>query len=74
MINSAKIKDRMKSLDLTQKDVADALNIAVPTACQKINGVRPMDLDEAKVLAGVRSPGGFFCSILSSLLSLIFYL
>lgn len=51
MINSNKIKGRMKELGLVQKDVADKLRIATPTASQKINGIRPMDLDEARLLA-----------------------
>ena len=32
-------------------DVAKELNIAQPTANQKINNVRPFDLDEAEALA-----------------------
>ena len=51
MINSNKIKGRMVELGITQKDVAITLNIAPPTVSQKINNVRPMDLDEAEALA-----------------------
>lgn len=51
MLNVNKVKGRMAELGLTQKDVAYALSIAVPTASQKINRVRPMDLDEAEKLA-----------------------
>lgn len=51
MLNSNKIKGRLVELGLTQKDVADALNIAQPTASQKINNIRPMDLNEAERLA-----------------------
>lgn len=51
MLNVDKIRGRMAELRLTQKDVATALNIAVPTASQKLNRVRPMDLDEAEKLA-----------------------
>lgn len=51
MINSAKIKGRMREMGLVQKDVAAALEIAEPTASQKINGIRPMDLNEAKELS-----------------------
>lgn len=51
MINTNKIKGRMKELGIVQKDVANKLGIAPPTASQKINGVRPMDLDEARMLA-----------------------
>lgn len=51
MINTGKVKGRLAELGLTQKDVAEALAIAQPTANQKINNNRPMDLDEAEKLA-----------------------
>ena len=51
MLNVAKVRGRMAELNLTQKDVAAALKIAIPTASQKLNRVRPMDLDEAEKLA-----------------------
>lgn len=51
MINTNKIKGRLAELNLTQKDVARALDIAQPTANQKINNIRPMDLNEAEKLA-----------------------
>ena len=51
MINSNKIKGRMAELGITQKDVSKALDIAPPTVSQKINNVRPMDLNEAEALA-----------------------
>lgn len=51
MLNVDKIRGRMAELRITQKDVADALHIAAPTASQKLNRVRPMDLDEAEKLA-----------------------
>lgn len=51
MLNIAKVRGRMAELKLTQKDVAEALGIAVSTASQKLNRVRPMDLDEAEKLA-----------------------
>lgn len=51
MLNVDKVRGRMAELRLTQKDVAAALGIAVPTASQKLNRVRPMDLDEAEKLA-----------------------
>ncbi len=41
----------MAELQLTQKDVANSLGIAQPTANQKINNIRPMDLDEAEKLS-----------------------
>lgn len=48
MVNTNKIKGRMRELEITQADVAKCLNIAQPTANQKINNIRPFDLDEAE--------------------------
>lgn len=53
MLNRNKIKARMTELGLTQKDVAEALKIAPSTASQKINGVRPLYLDEAQKLTEI---------------------
>lgn len=53
MLNVDKVRGRMAELRLTQKDVANALGIAAPTASQKLNRVRPMDLDEAEKLAAL---------------------
>ena len=53
MLNVDKVRGRMAEMRLTQKDVANALGIAVPTASQKLNRVRPMDLDEAEKLANL---------------------
>lgn len=51
MLNSNKIKGRMKELGIIQADVAKRLELAEPTVSQKINGKRPMDLNEARALA-----------------------
>lgn len=51
LINSNKLKGRLVEKGLTQKDVANILGIAQPTVNQKINNVRPMDLNEAEKLA-----------------------
>jgi len=51
LINTGKVKGRLAELGLTQRDVAEALKIAQPTANQKINNIRPMDLNEAEKLA-----------------------
>lgn len=51
MINTNKIKGRMAELQITQKDVANSLGLAQPTVNQKINNVRPMDLNEAEKLS-----------------------
>lgn len=53
MLNTNKVRGRLAELRLTQKDVAKALGIAVSTASQKLNRVRPMDLDEAEKLASL---------------------
>lgn len=53
MLNRNKIKARMTELELTQKDVAEALKIAPSTVSQKINGVRPLYLDEAQKLTEI---------------------
>ena len=53
MVNSRKIKGRMAELGITQKDIADQLNLAAPTVSQKINNIRPMDLGEAERLARI---------------------
>ena len=51
MLNVQKVKGRMAELGLTQADVAAALKIKPPTVCQKLNRIRPMDLEEAEKLA-----------------------
>ena len=51
MLNVSKVRGRMAELNISQKDVAKALGIAASTASQKLNRVRPMDLDEAEKLA-----------------------
>ena len=48
MVNTNKLKGRMRELEITQSDVAKCLNIAQATANQKINNVRPFDLEEAE--------------------------
>lgn len=51
LINANKVKGRIVELGLTQKDVSVALGVAQPTINQKINNIRPMDLNEAEKLA-----------------------
>ena len=53
MVNTNKIKGRMKEKEITQADVAKHLSIAQPTANQKINNIRPFDLEEAEKLAAL---------------------
>lgn len=51
MINTAKIKGRLRELGKTQADLADYTGIAQSTVNQKINGDRPLFLDEAEQFA-----------------------
>lgn len=51
MINTNKLKGRMAELQITQKDIAKSLGLAQPTVNQKINNIRPMDLNEAEKLS-----------------------
>ena len=53
MINTNKIKGRLRELGLTQADVAKKLNMAQATINQKINNARPMDLKEAELLSEI---------------------
>lgn len=53
MVNTNKIKGRMREMEITQADVAKCLEIAQPTANQKINNVRPFDLTEAEKLSSL---------------------
>ena len=50
MVNTNKLKGRMKELEITQADVAKGLGIAQPTANQKLNNIRSFDLEEAEKL------------------------
>lgn len=43
----------MAELQMTQKDIANSLGLAQPTVNQKINNIRPMDLDEAEKLSNL---------------------
>ena len=47
MINSNKLKGRMKEKGVTQAALAKYLKISQPTCCQKLNNTRQLTLDEA---------------------------
>jgi len=51
MVNSNKIKGRIVELGLTNKDISFVTKLALPTISQKINNIRPMNLDEAEKIA-----------------------
>lgn len=51
MPNAKKIKNRMLEMGITQAKLAKYLDIATPTACQKLNNLRPFTLEEAEKVA-----------------------
>lgn len=51
MVNANKLKARIVELGKVQSDVAKSLNMAQPTFSQKVNNIRPMDLNEALEIA-----------------------
>ena len=53
MVNTNKIKGRMKELEITQVDVAKMLNLSPPTVSQKLNNVRAFNLEEAEKLSNM---------------------
>lgn len=53
MINTNKIKGRMKELEITQRDVARELSLSPPTVSQKLNNVRDFNLEEAEKLSNM---------------------
>lgn len=53
MPNAQEIKSRMRDKGITQQQIAAALGLAAPTVSQKINGIRPMNLDEACAIAAM---------------------
>lgn len=57
MVNSAAIHDRLRTLGLKQKDVADATGLRQSTVSQKINNIRPMLLSEAETIANLLKIG-----------------
>lgn len=67
MPNATAIKEKMREKNLTQASLAQKMGIATPTLSQKINGIRPMMLDEAEKLARIleipdNSFGAYFFS------------
>lgn len=53
MINSSRIKNRLKELSIRQKDVALELGLRQSSFNLKINNRRPMTLDEAEKIADI---------------------
>lgn len=51
MLNTKKLKARMKELGMTQADLAGKVGLATPTLCQKLNNVRPFSLPQAEKVA-----------------------
>ncbi|HBL82273.1 MAG TPA: XRE family transcriptional regulator [Clostridiales bacterium] len=53
MVNTNKIKGRMRELEITQSEVAKYLGIQQSTANQKINNTRCFSLNEAEKLCAL---------------------
>lgn len=53
MVNSNKLKGKMRELQITQLDVAKALSISPPTVSQKLNNIRDFNLEEAEKLSNM---------------------
>ena len=53
MVNTNKIKGRMRDLEITQSEVAKFLGIQQSTANQKINNTRCFSLNEAEKLCAL---------------------
>ncbi len=48
MVNSLKLKSRLVEIGITQNELAKNLGLSAPTISQKINNLRPMNLEEAE--------------------------
>lgn len=53
MVNTNKLRGRIIEMGLTQGDVAKSMGIAQPTLSQKINNIRPLDVNEAVQIANL---------------------
>lgn len=53
MVNTNKIKGKMKELEITQLDIARELSLSPPTVSQKLNNVRDFNLEEAEKLSNM---------------------
>ena len=53
MINTLKIKEKMDALNLKQKEIAENIGIAGSSLSLKIHNKRPMNLNEANILADI---------------------
>jgi hypothetical protein len=53
MINTSAVKERMKSMKLTQGTVAEQMGLSQCVLSQKINNKRPMTIKEAEKLQGI---------------------
>lgn len=75
MVNTNKLKGRIREMNKTQKDCATELGIKTPTFNQKINNIRPFSLVEAQKLRDMLNLRGdqfaeyFFHDVLRSAIS-----
>ncbi len=53
LVNTRKVKSRLIELGMTQDEAAKKCSMTQPSFNQKVNNVRPMDVDEAMRIAQV---------------------
>lgn len=51
MVNANKVRGRMAEMGVTQRKLAETLNLSQSTVSLKLKGIRPMMLDEAESIA-----------------------
>lgn len=51
MLNSMKLKGRLRECNYSQADLAQFMGLSTATICQKINGTRPITITEAEMIA-----------------------
>ena len=62
MVNTSKILGRLREQNKTQADLASYMGMAQSTVNQKMNGKRPLFLDEAeKIACYLNIPDSEFC-------------
>lgn len=53
MVNSERVKQRMKMLGITQSDLAGKLSMSIPGLSLKLNNKRPLLLEEAEEISQI---------------------
>lgn len=53
MLNTSKIRERMVQLEISDKEVAAALDLSIAVTVKKLNNISVLNLTEAERLAGL---------------------